>query len=312
MRTGRVATVILTTALCLGPANPGLAAERGAGPPGDPAGIAGRAAWHGGFHGYGGVGVFVGPGGWWGGPGWWGAPYPYYADPYYYAAPPGVVPEAPPVYAQAAPPAPPPAYWYYCQNPPGYYPYIKDCPAGWLTVVPPMGAGRPGPQQIQPLGGPGPVVVPPMGAGRPGPPETRPSVFAYQVPLLTLILAHGQELGLTPEQLQKLQELRTTFDKEAVARGVAIRAAEADLKGLLEKDQWDLTAIEAKVQQLATLQGDLRFAGIKTLAAGEALLTPEQVQKLEAIGQWTPPPGGPERAGPRPPSGPGGPPAPQP
>jgi hypothetical protein len=199
-----------------------------------------------------------------------------------------VVSEAPPVYAQAAPPAPPPAYWYYCQNPPGYYPYIKDCPAGWMTVVPPMGAGRP------------------------GPPETRPSVFAYQVPLLTLILSHGQELGLTPEQLQKLQELRTTFDKEAVARGVAIRAAEADLKGLLEKDQWDLTAIEAKVQQLATLQGDLRFAGIKTLAAGEALLTPEQVQKLEAIGQWTPPPGGPERAGPRPPSGPGSPPAPQP
>ena len=132
MRTGRVATVILTTALCLGPANPGLAAERGAGPPGDPAGIAGRAAWHGGFHGYGGVGVFVGPGGWWGGPGWWGPGYPYYdypgySYPYY----------APPVYVQPEPPAPPPAYWYYCQNPPGYYPYIQVCPPGWMTVVPP-------------------------------------------------------------------------------------------------------------------------------------------------------------------------------
>ena len=51
---------------------------------------------------------------------------------------------------------------------------------------------------------------------------------------------------------------------------------------------------------------------IRTDAEWQALLTPEQVQKLEAIGQWTPPPGGPERAGPRPPSGPGGPPAPQP
>jgi len=210
------------------------------------------------------------------GPWGWRAPYPY---PY---PAPTVVVQPPPVYEQPAPSPQAPAYWYYCQNPPGYYPYIRQCPGGWLTVVPPLGAGQP------------------------GPPATRPSVFAYQVPLLPLILAHGQELGLTPEQLQKLQALRTTFDQEAVARAAAIRAAEADLKGLLETDQWDLPAIQAKVQQLATLQGDLRFAGIKTYAAGEALLTSAQVQKLEAIGQWTPPPpGGPGWMGPSPPHSPG-------
>jgi Spy/CpxP family protein refolding chaperone len=132
------------------------------------------------------------------------------------------------------------------------------------------------------------------------------------MPIITLILSHGQELGLTPDQLQKLQELRTTFEKEATARGADIRAAEIDLNALLEKDQWDLTAIEGKVKQVATLQGDLRFAGIKALAAGEALLTPEQLQKLEAIGQWTPPPpAGPGRAGSSPPTSPGGPPAPR-
>ena len=94
----------------------------------------GGGGFHGGFHGYGGggVGVFVGPGFWWGGPGWWGPGYPYYdypgySYPYY----------APPVYVQPEPPAPPPAYWYYCQNPPGYYPYIQVCPPGWMTVVPP-------------------------------------------------------------------------------------------------------------------------------------------------------------------------------
>ena len=31
----------------------------------------------------------------------------------------------------------PPAYWYYCQDPPGYYPWTRDCPSGWMTVVPP-------------------------------------------------------------------------------------------------------------------------------------------------------------------------------
>jgi hypothetical protein len=52
-----------------------------------------------------------------------GHAYPVYAAPAYPA----------PVY-----PAPPPTYWYYCQNPPGYYPHVAQCPGGWLTVVPPV------------------------------------------------------------------------------------------------------------------------------------------------------------------------------
>ena len=48
--------------------------------------------------------------------------YPVYAYPSY----------APP----AAIPPPPPVYWYYCQSPAGYYPYVAQCPGGWLTVVP--------------------------------------------------------------------------------------------------------------------------------------------------------------------------------
>jgi len=27
-------------------------------------------------------------------------------------------------------------YWYYCQDPQGYYPYVKNCPGGWMKVVP--------------------------------------------------------------------------------------------------------------------------------------------------------------------------------
>src|SRR5262245_46705486 len=92
--------------------------------------------------------VYIGPG--WGlywGPYWgpWGYPYPYYPYPYPYPAyPPAYVP--PPVaepqsYIQqvpaieSAPPAP--SYWYYCESAKAYYPYVKECPDGWMTVVPP-------------------------------------------------------------------------------------------------------------------------------------------------------------------------------
>jgi hypothetical protein len=62
-----------------------------------------------------------------------------YYSPYYY--PPAViaVPVTPPVYIQQPPPVIqqyPAGYWYYCNNPQGYYPYIKQCPGGWLQVDP--------------------------------------------------------------------------------------------------------------------------------------------------------------------------------
>ncbi len=96
----------------------------------------GGARWGGhGFHGgsrwHGGTRVFIGGTvGWWGwpgwwGPGWWGAPYPYYA--------------APPVVVQPAPAPPAQAYWYYCQSAGAYYPYVQDCPGGWMQVVPQPG-----------------------------------------------------------------------------------------------------------------------------------------------------------------------------
>jgi hypothetical protein len=30
----------------------------------------------------------------------------------------------------------PPQYWAYCQDPEGYYPYVQECPGGWVPVVP--------------------------------------------------------------------------------------------------------------------------------------------------------------------------------
>jgi hypothetical protein len=41
------------------------------------------------------------------------------------------------------------AYWYYCPNPEGYYPYVKSCPIGWMRVIadanPPDPEGETGP-----------------------------------------------------------------------------------------------------------------------------------------------------------------------
>ena len=84
-------------------------------------------------------------------PGYYGYGYNYY-DPFFYPPfynyPPVVVPMMPPVIVPATPPVyiqqqeepatvqPQTNDWYYCQDPEGYYPYVKQCPGGWMRVNP--------------------------------------------------------------------------------------------------------------------------------------------------------------------------------
>ena len=62
--------------------------------------------------------------------------YPYFRYPYRYPA--RVIvqkPAAPVTYIEKSD-QDEPHYWYYCTEPKGYYPHIKQCPVGWLQVVP--------------------------------------------------------------------------------------------------------------------------------------------------------------------------------
>jgi hypothetical protein len=63
---------------------------------------------------------------------YWRPYWGYYPYAYPYAYPPVVVQPSPQVSVQP----PPPQYWYYCDNPKGYYPYVPQCPGGWRAVSP--------------------------------------------------------------------------------------------------------------------------------------------------------------------------------
>ena len=95
-----------------------------------------------------GIGLYLGPG--YLGPGFGYPMYrPAYPYSYYYPEPypaPAViaVPTEPPVYIERGNDTPgysggttgqpPQGYWYRCNQPDGYYPYITQCPGGWLQV----------------------------------------------------------------------------------------------------------------------------------------------------------------------------------
>jgi hypothetical protein len=71
-------------------------------------------------------------------PFWWGWPYyyPYYYPPYpYYPYPYYPEMQQSTVYVQDQQQAEP-YYWYYCEGAQAYYPYVQQCPNGWMKVVP--------------------------------------------------------------------------------------------------------------------------------------------------------------------------------
>lgn len=96
----------------------------------------GRGYYHGGHRGHHGGhwGVYLGiPWAW---PGWY---YPYYYPPYYPYSAPVVVESQPRTYIERGDlveDAGEPYYWYYCDKPRGYHPYVDKCPGGWKKVVP--------------------------------------------------------------------------------------------------------------------------------------------------------------------------------
>ncbi len=102
-------------------------------------------------------------------------------------------------------------------------------------------------------------------------------------PLITLMLEHRTDLGLTGEQVSRLEALRADFTRAAIRRDAEIRIAELDLATLLEQDPVDLARVEAKVREAAQLRADLRVARLRTLEQGKAVLTTEQKTRLRAL-----------------------------
>jgi len=139
--------------------------------------------WGRGFYPYWGFGLGWGLWGWpllgWSYAGWpyysYGG-YPYLGWPYYSSAYPSDTATAPPAYNEPEQEQQS-YYWYYCQNPQGYYPYIKSCPGGWMTVVPNVTPPSPSPGLTPPPSG----LYLPQGTGDPGTGNTSPPPTTGQI-----------------------------------------------------------------------------------------------------------------------------------
>lgn len=114
----------------------------------------------------------------------------------------------------------------------------------------------------------------------PGMAAAEPVAFGYERPWISFALAHAKDLALTPDQVKALTTLREDFQKDGARWAQEIREGEATLAKFYTQKPLDLTAIEAKLKEIAAKQAELRLARVKAIDKGVALLTEEQRPKL--------------------------------
>jgi len=100
---------------------------------------------------------------------------------------------------------------------------------------------------------------------------------------LKQLLKQGKELGLTPEQVGKLKTMQLDLGRAQARAEADIKVATLELHALVEDEQTDSAAIQAKVDQLKKAEGGLLFMAIKSSRDAMAILTPEQREKDHAM-----------------------------
>lgn len=120
-------------------------------------------------------------------------------------------------------------------------------------------------------------------------------------PAISQMLANKDALGLSADQVRKLEQLRDEFHRQTIRNDADLRIVDLDIAALLEKEPAEMAKVEGKIREAEKHRADLRIARIRAIEQARALLTAEQKKKLQDLSRPMPAPR-PPRAGQNPPA----------
>lgn len=110
-----------------------------------------------------------------------------------------------------------------------------------------------------------------------------PGAFDRSDHFLSHLLAYQHDLGLTEEQAGKLRAIHQALKKDQIKGEADMRLIQVDLFPLLHDDKADLTGIEAKFKQMESLRTAAHVTAVKATRDVQAVLTPEQREKIQTL-----------------------------
>ena len=95
------------------------------------------------------------------------------------------------------------------------------------------------------------------------------------------ILHLKDEIGLTPAQEQKIENMMLTYQENAIRRSSDIKVMELKFASLLKNNRIDRREMEKLAREMGKLKTDLQVDHLNYLLDVRDILTPEQIQKIE-------------------------------
>lgn len=108
-----------------------------------------------------------------------------------------------------------------------------------------------------------------------------------------------RELGVTPQQLDKITAIAMDSIKKSIRAGADLAVLQVEMQELMDADNPDIAKIEAKIDEISKVQTAEQKRVVRAELNMRGVLTKEQWEKLrQKIGrvQPPPPPGGPKGA----------------
>ena len=90
-------------------------------------------------------------------------------------------------------------------------------------------------------------------------------------------------LDLDQNQLAAVKEIRNRSRKEMIKKRADLQVAKVELQELLDRDQVDMKAVEAKFKQMEPLRTALHLQMLREQEEIKAKLTPDQLKRLKAM-----------------------------
>jgi Spy/CpxP family protein refolding chaperone len=98
-----------------------------------------------------------------------------------------------------------------------------------------------------------------------------------------ILLQMKDEIGLTKEQVDKIEKIQGTIQENSIKRQADIKILELKLANSLQADKADRAQIEKSIRDISKLRTDMQIEHINHLLNIRDVLTPDQVKKIEEL-----------------------------
>ncbi len=98
-----------------------------------------------------------------------------------------------------------------------------------------------------------------------------------------MLLRMKTELGLTPDQVKKIEQISLNFQESVIKRMADTKILELKFANYLQGKKIDKKTVEKMIKEIAALKTDLQIDRVFHLLDIKSILTPDQLKKAEEL-----------------------------